>query len=211
MTKIKRCHFTVVIVFIFGVIFSGVTFLRYVPPLLFRTLIKIVTPQLPATEELFGQHVLSPIPNSVTNIKADQPVKIFGYVYTFRFNISRDDLALLIDSQPFIKVWNVKYKEGLLEWGWGHTDPIDLKIPKYGISMPLYGSNWDLPREPAWFKPEQWDNPEAYSFYKVGDLVNSQAFERDDRSLGGRVMKQVLLYNEKEGEAYFIVSGRENR
>ena len=126
MTKIKRRHFAIVVVFIFGMIFLGVTFLRYVPPLLFRTFIKSLTQPPPPPEEIFGQHILSPIPKSVTNIKADQPVKIHGYVYTFRFNISRDDLALLIDSQPFIKVWNVKYKNGLLEWGWVHTDPIDL-------------------------------------------------------------------------------------
>ena len=211
MTKMKRRHFAVVVVFIFGMIFFAVTLFKYVPPLLFKTLTKTLkAPQAPP-EETFRQYVLSPIPKSVTNIKADQPKNIMGYKYTFRFNISRDDLALLIDSRHFIEVWNVKYKNGMLDWGWGHTDPIELKIPKYGLSLPLYGNNWDSPREPKWFKPGRWENPEAYAFYKVGDLVNIQAFEHDGRSLGGRVTIEVLLYNEKEGKAYFIVSSHENR
>ena len=211
MTKMKRRHLAVAVVFIFGMIFFTVTFLKYIPPTLFRSLIKTLSaPQAPP-EEIFRGYVLSPIPNSVTNIKADQPCKIFGSIYTFRFNISRGDLALLIDSRPFIGVWNVKYKNGMLEWGWGDTDPIELKMPKYGISLPLYGSNLDLPREPAWFKPGMWKNPEAYGFYKIGDLINTQIFEQDGHHSDGRETIQVLLYNEKESEAYFIVSSRENK
>jgi len=210
MTKKKLRHFAVVVVFIFGVLFFGAVFLRYVPPVLFRTFIKSITPPPPPPENLFSQYVLSPIPKSVTNIKADQPGKTFGYIYTFRFNINRDDLNELINSRPFIEVWNVKYKNGLLEWGWGHTDPIDLKIPRYGISLPLYEYG-GRPHGPSWFRPGQWNNPEAFAFYKVGDLINTQAFEHDGRNLGGRVTRQVLLYNEKEGQAYFIVSSRENK
>jgi hypothetical protein len=164
--------------------------------------------------ETFKKYVLDPIPSSVKNIKADQPGKTFGYIYTFRFNISREDLSLLINSQPFIRIWNVKYKNGMLEmlgWDWDYTDPIEIEMPKYGLSLPLYGDVWNLPREPAWFKPGIWDNPETYSFYKVGDLINTQIFECKDQDLDGRETIQVLLYNEKEGEAYFIVSGRENR
>jgi hypothetical protein len=211
MTREKRRRFIVVLVFIFGMVFWSVTFLRDVPPLLFRTFIKSLTPPPPLPEEIFEQHVLSPIPKSVTNIKADQPSKIFGSIYTFRFNINRDNLDLFINSRPFVEVWHVKYKNGMLEWGLGHAGPIELNIAKYAHSTPLYGDVWDLPREPVWFKLGLWDNPEAYAFYKVGDLVNIQAFERDGRNLGGRVTMQVLLYNEKEGEAYFIVSSRENK
>ena len=146
---------------------------------------------------------MSPILKSVTNIKADQPKNIGGYRYTFRFNINRGDLALLTDSRPFVRIWNVKYWNGYLSWRWDNPDG------KYGISIPCY----DHTRELSWFKPGLWDNPEAYAFYKVGNLVNIQAFERDSRGLldfSGRVITQVLLYNEKEGEAYFIVSSHEN-
>jgi hypothetical protein len=204
--KMKRRHFIAIVVFNFGVIFLFVIFLKYVPCALLRPKRTPVPP-----EETFRQYILDPIPKSVTNIKADQPKKIFGYKYTFRFNISRDDLVLLLNTQAFIEVWNVKYKNGLLEWGWGQTDPIELKMPKYGLSLPLYGNNWDSPREPKWFKPGKWKNPEAYAFYKVGDLINNQAFEHDGRSLGGRVTIEVLLYNKNKSEAYFIVSSHENK
>jgi hypothetical protein len=204
--KMKRRHFIAIVVFNLGVIFLFVIFLKYVTCALLRPKRTPVPP-----EETFRQYILYPIPKSVTNIKADQPKKIFGYKYTFRFNISREDLVLLLDSRPFIEVWNVKYKNGALEWGWDRVGPEELNIAKYGHSMPLYGDVWDLPREPVWFKPGLWDNPEAYVFYKVGDLVNIQVFEHDGWISGGRVTMKVLLYNEKEGEAYFIVSDRENK
>ncbi|MHC4439476.1 MAG: hypothetical protein ACYS3S_19135, partial [Planctomycetota bacterium] len=85
--------------------------------------------------QLFRQYILDPIPKSVTNIRADQPKKILGYKYTFRFNINRDDLALLIDSRHFMRVWNVKYKNGYLYWGWDRDGP--LGISKVGNSIEL--------------------------------------------------------------------------
>ena len=205
MTRMKRRQYVAIVIFIFGMIFLGVTFIRYVPPLLFRTLIKTLKGPQASPEEMFRGYVMSPIPKSVTNIKADQPMNFRGYIYTFRFNIDRDDLTMLINSRPFIEVWNVKYKNGMLSWGWGITDPIELKMPKYGRSLTLYELG-GRPRSPSWFRPEQWGNHEAYSFYKVGNLINTQAFERDGRSTGRREITQVLLYNEKESEAYFIVS-----
>lgn len=161
--------------------------------------------------QIFGQYVLDPIPESVTNIRAHQPGIFYGSTYTLRFNINRDDLALITNSRPFIKVWNVKYKDGGLYWGWGRVEagplviPEALAIPKYGQAMSLY----DPGREPLWFRPELWDNPEAYGLYKIGDLVNTEAYERyreKSSKLRGRKTIQVLLYNEKEGEAYFIFS-----
>lgn len=161
--------------------------------------------------QIFRQYVLDPIPASVTNIRAHQPGIFYGRTYTLRFNINRDDLDLLVNSRPFIKVWNVKYEDGMLSWGWGRVEagplviPEALAIPKYGCAMSLYGRA----RKPKWFRPELWDNPEAYGLYKIGDLVNTEVFERDkekSRESKGRTTIQVLLYNEKEGEAYFIVS-----
>jgi len=200
MTRMKRRQYVAIVIFIFGMIFLSVTFIRYVPLTLFRTLIKTLkTPPAPP-EKMFTGYVLNPIPESVTNIMADQPKNFGGYRYTFRFNITRDDLALLTDSKPFVRIWNVKYWNGYLSWRWDNPDG------KYGISIPCY----DHTREPSWFKPGLWDNPEAYAFYKVGRLINIQALEHDGRSMGGRVTIKVLLYNEKEGEAYFIVSSHEN-
>lgn len=200
MTRMKRRQYVAIVIFIFGMIFLGVTFIRYVPPLLFRTLIKTLRAPPAPPEKMFTGYVLYPIPESVTNIMADQPKNFGGYRYTFRFNINRGDLALLTDSRPFVRIWNVKYLNGYLSWRWDNPDG------KYGISIPCY----DHTREPSWFKPGLWDKPEAYAFYKVGNLEDIQAFKRDDRNLGGRVTTQVLLYNDKEGEAYFIISSWEH-
>lgn len=145
----------------------------------------------------FGRYVLAPIPESVTNIRADQPKKIRGYRYTFRFKINRDDLGLLINSRPFMRVWNVKYKNRNLSWYWESGDG-NYGIPKYGSSMVCY----KYTREPDWFRPGLWDNPEAYAFWKEGDLVNIQRFGKDT---SGPVEIRVLVYNEKEAEAYYVV------
>ena len=164
---------------------------------IFAWIILLKPPKIPPSE-VFRQYVLSPIPESVTNIRADQPKKIRGYRYTFRFNINRDDLALLINSRPFVRVWNVKYeKYGNLSWYWERGDG-NYGIPKYGSSMPCY----DYTREPGWFRPGLWDNPEAYTFCKEGDLVN---IERFGKKSSGPTDIRVLLYNENEAEAYFVV------
>jgi len=175
---------------------------------IFAWIILLKPPKTPPSE-VFRRYVLAPIPESVTNIRADQPKNIGGYRYTFRFNINRDDLALLINSRPFIKVWNVKYEDGSLNWGWGRVEveglvipegsPLD--IPKYGYSMICYGSSI-FKREPGWFRPGLWDNPEAYAFWKEGDLVNIEIFGKDS---SGPTEIRVLLYNEDEAEAYFVV------
>ena len=154
--------------------------------------------------EAFGRHVLSPIPKSVTNIKADQPGKFLLHIYTFRFNISREDLSPLINSGPFIRIWNVRYKNGCIDWGWDRSAPLGMS--KIGHSMPLYGAGSDSSREPAWFKPGRWKNPEAYGFYQAGNLTNIQALEHGRWKSNVRVTIKILLYNEKEGEAYYIVS-----
>ena len=161
--------------------------------------------------EVLKQYVLEPIPPSVKNIRADQPGIFYGKSYTLRFNVNKDDLNLIVNSRPFMKGRNVEYKNGRLDWGWGHVDsdlPIPkgspLDVPKYGISISLYKPG----REPAWFRPDMWVDPEAYGFYKINDLVNTEAYEHETRQSGGlrsgRKTIQVLLYNEKEGEAYFV-------
>ena len=154
--------------------------------------------------EAFGRHVVSPIPKSVTNIKADQPGKFLVHIYTFRFNISREDLSPLIDSGPFIRIWNVRYKKGRIRWGWDRSLPLGMS--KIGHSQSLYRPAWKAPRAPGWFKPGKWKNPEAYGFYEAGNLTNIQALEHDWRNSNVRETIKLLLYSEKEGEAYFVVS-----
>ena len=179
------------------VVFTGVVWLLFLVVAVFRQALK--TPAV----VMFRQYVLDPIPASVTNIKADQPKNILGYKYTFRFNINREDMDLLIDSRPFVKVWNVKYRKGFLGWGWDHAGPLGMS--QRGQSMTLYHRHhW--PWKPLWFRLKISDSSEVYVYYKVGDLENVEAFDRDMKKSNGRVETRVLIYNAKKSEAYFIVS-----
>ncbi len=146
----------------------------------------------------FKKYVLSPIPASVTNIRADQPKKFRGYRYTFRFNINREDLVLIINSGPFVKVWHTKYENGALRWKWDRGTGL-LGLSKYSSEIPCY----DHTVEPPWFKLGQWDEPEAYAFRKKGYLLNIETIEKES---SGPMNIKVLLYNENDAEAYFIVT-----
>jgi hypothetical protein len=161
------------------------------------------TPPMPKPTEIFTEHILDPIPKSVTNLKADRPYCVLGYTYTLHFNINRADLALIIGSRPFQRVWDVKYGmygKGNLHWCW---DPPGSVYTRF-ISMIVYHPEGGR-REPKWFKPNQWDNPEVYAFQKVGDCVNAQAIKYIKKG-NEQEITQVLLYNEKDQEAYFIIS-----
>ena len=98
------------------------------------------SPPMPTPSELFREHLLDPIPESVKNIKADRPSEILGYTYTLRFNINRTDLELLIESRTLEKVWNVKYENGYLNWDW--YPPRLYGTPGHQISLP--GSGMDI-------------------------------------------------------------------
>ena len=144
--------------------------------------------------EIFKQFILDPIPESVTDIKADQPRTIRGYRYTFLFNINREDLGLIIDSEPFQKVRNVKYRNGNLVWEWDQG---------YSETAIIY-KGWT---KPGWFRPELSENSEVYAFVKIGDQVNIQLFDYKQKAYDKEYMK-ILIYNPKKGQAYFIASKR---
>ena len=103
--------------------------------------------------------------------------------------------------------WTMPRKEkpglgqGIMEywisWHWDRDGPFGIGL--YGSSMNCYDSKG----EPRWFRPGMWDDPETYAFSKHGDLVNIETFEKDS---SGPVEIRVLLYNEKENEAYFVIS-----
>lgn len=185
------CLSAVVVCILVGVIFIATIPLRVSPARLIGTYIflrSILTqkpaPMLPP-DDLFRKHVLDPIPQSVTDIRADRPKKYRGYTYTLRFKIDRPDVALLINAGSLKRVWNVKYKNGYLFWAWDTLNGFSLN----GIDIIVYHP--DGPPEPTWFKPELWEDSEAYAFSETTDcrITNTK----------------VLLFNEKEGEAYFIV------
>lgn len=143
--------------------------------------------------EIFKQFVLDPIPESVTDIKADQPRTIRGYRYTLLFNINREDLGLIIDSEPFQEVQNVEYKNGNLTWEWDKSHSETAIIYK----------DWG----PGWFEPEFGENSEVYAFVKIGDQVNIQLYEYKQKAYDKEDMK-ILIYDPQKGQAYFIVSRR---
>lgn len=142
------------------------------------------TPMLPP-KDLFRKYVLDPIPESVTDIRADQPKRYGGYRYILRFKINRADVALLISSGHLPRVWNVKYKNGYLSWAWDTWNGYSLN----GATVIVYHP--DDPPGPSWFRLELWENPEVYA--------------RCEKVDGQIANTKVLIFNEKEGEAYFIV------
>ena len=174
--------------------------------LLARHLLKFLLtnrpPPMPPQAEIFTKYILDPIPKSVTNIKADRPRLFLGYTYTLRFNINRADLALITESRPFQRVWDVTHGNGRLDWNW---DPPGSTYTR-GISIIVYHPKGGR-REPKWFTPNLWDNPETYVFHKEGDHVNTQTIGYDKKA-NEQEDTLVLLYNEKDQEAYFIISNR---
>ncbi len=139
-------------------------------------------PPMPPADEVFRQYVLDPVPASVTNIKADQPRRPLAYTFTLRFDIDRDDVGLLVKHLSMKRVWNVKYEKGYLEWAWDTWQGRSMG----GVSIIVYRSGQ---REPKWFEPQQWNQPEAYVF--------------EEKTRDGTKHK-ILLYNERKGEAYFV-------
>ena len=94
------------------------------------------------------------------------------------------------------------YGKGDLHWNW---DPPDSAYTR-GISMIVYHPKGGR-REPKWFTPNLLDDPEAYAFRKVGDHENTETIKYYKKA-NEQVDTQVLLYNEKDQEAYFIISNR---
>lgn len=177
--------------------------------LLMRHLVKFFfanrPPPMPPQAEIFTKYILDPIPKSVTNIKADRPRLFLGYTYTLRFNINKADLALITESRPFQRVWGVTYGmfgKGHLNWNWGPPGSAHAG----GIAIIVYHPKGGR-REPKWFTPNLWDDPDMYAFRKVGDHENTETMGYHKKA-NEQVDTQVLLYNEKEQEAYFIISNR---
>jgi len=135
-------------------------------------------------EEVFRQYAIDPVPASVTNIKADQPRKHLAYTFTLRFDIDRADVGLLVKTLSMKRVWNVKYEKGYLEWAWDTWQGFSMG----GVSILIYDTG-RRQREPKWFEPQLWNQPEAYV--------------HEEKTRDGTKSK-VLLYSERRGEAYFI-------
>jgi len=133
-----------------------------------------------SAQELFRQHILDPIPQSVTEIKADRLRKSSGYGCVFRFKISKADVGLIVNSRPFVNATQAEYRNGILHWEYA---------PGLSRTKVIYAS--DL-RRPRWFELQRWNHFKAYVLDE-GDKYNEESLH-------------ILLYNEDLEEAYFIVA-----
>ncbi|MBN2183421.1 MAG: hypothetical protein JW715_16035 [Sedimentisphaerales bacterium] len=136
----------------------------------------------PDPKDIFRQYVMNPIPESVTNIKADQPKQIGGYGYVLSFNIYRADMDLIIKSRSLKEARITGFLgSGSLCFTWK-----DSPNPT-GCGFSIYGSH-----KPSWYTLESWDNPEIYALtQEVKDKNTSDI--------------QVLIYNPTLRQAFFIV------
>lgn len=171
------------------------------------------------SSSLFKKYILAPIPETVKNIKADQPRWTGDYIYVLKFNVNRDDLNKIIESKPFEKVSNMHYSKGQFQWWWDEEH-----------SGSCYIAAYDGGKKPKWFSPElpekifpfepvvkdgdiivQFNkdenllgHSESYVFYKRGDKINIQA--KDTPPKFSTEDTQVILYNNEKSEAYYIVT-----
>jgi hypothetical protein len=154
--------------------------------LIYKVLLK------PKPSELFLRYVLDPIPASVKNIKADQCGAFRGYEYVFRFDINRADLDLIIKSRPFREAQIINCQDGNLFWVWkGSHDGDAYNGDAYDGGAFSTGLKR---RKLSWYTLESWEEPETYALVKE-DKVKGV----DTRDI------QVLFYNAKLGQAFFIV------
>jgi hypothetical protein len=98
---------------------------------------------------LFRQFVLDPIPESVTDLKADRTQALFGYGYAFHFRVNREDIGVILESRPFKRVAKIECtRESSLAWRWEPSSGGG------GVILPVYAPGQ---RRPRWFKPYTWE------------------------------------------------------
>ena len=143
-----------------------------------------VRPRIQAAE-LFRKHIMDPIPASVTQIQADQPMVVGSCVYILRFSVSLADFELIAKSRPFREAEISVYPDGALDWTWKNL-PVSGDLGEIGSEFPMYGQRQ---RRPSWFDLHSWDHSKGYAYRKKGPHEESQ----------------VLIYNSILGQAYFII------
>lgn len=129
---------------------------------------------------VFMKYVCRPIPKSVKDIKVHRPWEPSGHRYVMHFKISKEDVMLILNARRFKEVTNVEYETGTLCWD------VD---PSHGHALPLYYTHKGQ-LGPDWFRPDQWADPKCYYFH--------------ERNICYRMQRQVLIYNDDLGEAYFV-------
>lgn len=159
-------------------------FRRPVSDLLFRfrfasAILRQKQPVSGTSRELFKQHVLDPIPESIREIRVDRTQQVFGYGLTFRFKVSGADLDRILESRPFTEMMNISYRNRVLHWD---------SEPSGGQTVLLYPSESDVP---TWFDLEIQEATQGYAVF-------------DDQ--GYRWSMWILIYQPVLEDTYFIVS-----
>lgn len=132
---------------------------------------------------LFRKIILKPIPKSVRNIRATGKRSIVfntGHTHVLGFNIGKEDVALILDSEPFTEIEHANYSDDSGIFSFGNTSR--------GMTIALYQLHEDE-RVPEWFKLGTWDKFGAY-------LVEQEGL--------GWYRMRLLLYREDLDKAYFI-------
>lgn len=148
---------------------------------------------------VFKRYFFQGVLESVADIRLDQPGKFQGRTYALRFNINRDDFTKLLKSRSFLKVYKLKYEDGILSWFWKSGEDNVLGMPTHGSGLPVYSQR----RNPGWFRPDKLDGSESFAFEQIGDFVNPILSE-GTRLIQGHTTILILIYSEKEGEAYLV-------
>lgn len=127
-------------------------------------------------QRVFKRFVMDPIPLSATELKV-VGWNLWDYRYVLRFDISRSDIDSILAAKPFETVEEASYEDGFLECQWSSET---------GFMMEIFMEGF---RRPSWFALESWDTFDAYTRHET--KVDAH--------------RQILLYNARLGQAYFIV------
>ena len=120
-----------------------------------------------------------------------------GRMYVMHFKISKDYIALIVNSRAFEEFERINYRQGTrwdsLRWGNTSSNRLDsqrnLYLGKNSQTMIVYKDSDQRP--PEWFRPNDWNNPKVYSI--------SEKWGRSRR-----YRTNVLIFNEDLEEAYFF-------
>jgi hypothetical protein len=143
----------------------------------------------------FERYVLKPVPQSVAEIRVDQPLSWQGYLYVFRFRISRADLSLILNSRPLERIPNMSVRSDgrILSWDWNSGG---------GLFWSAYGGEPHAPVPPSWYSElGHWVNFEAYALQYMKARPGMTATS----------ILEILIYNETLGEAYFFTESTNQR
>lgn len=128
----------------------------------------------------FKKYILDPIPKSVKNINVDQTMIYYGYAYLLGFDINKEDLKLIIDSNSLTPAILIDYAAGSLNLEYHYKDYVGMRIPVY-----------EYDQKPAsWFHLELWKDPDCYCYIT---FINGQNDYR------------ILLFNKEENKAYYYI------